>query len=207
MKKSTFIGSTVSVLLLFSVISYSRTYIQQQDPKPAQPNQQTVPPANPATGTTASTEAKDTISAVPADSTAESVTPAPVAKNVEPVVLGETYTATAYSLRGRTASGKPVARGVIAADPRVLPLGTRVRIDAGEFSGEYVVADTGGAVKGRRVDIWTPTAREAMRFGRRAVKLTVLELGGKRKNAAVRPRRVTAVSSTMTIDQGAKQNQ
>src|SRR5204862_726120 len=193
MKKSTSIGSTVSVLLLFSVISYSRTYIQQQDPKPAQPNQQTVLPANPATGTTASTEAKDTISAVPANSTAESVTPAPVAKNVEPVVLGETYTATAYSLRGRTASGKPVARGVIAADPRVLPLGTRVRIDAGEFSGEYVVADTGGAVKGRRVDIWTPTAREAMRFGRRAVKLTVLELGGKRKNAAVRARRVTAV--------------
>src|SRR5947209_3292604 len=133
MKKSTLIGSTVSVLLLFSVISYSRTHIQQQDPKPAQPNQQTVPPANPATGTTASTEAKDTISAVPADSTAESVTPAPVAKNVEPVVFGETYTATAYSLRGRTASGKPVARGVIAADPRVLPLGTRVRIDAGEF--------------------------------------------------------------------------
>src|SRR5438105_5209974 len=207
MKKSTFIGSTVSVLLLFSVISYSRTYIQQQDPKPVQPNQQTGLPANPATGTTMSTESKDTISAVPADSIAESVTPAPVAKNVEPVVLGETYTATAYSLRGRTASGKPVARGVIAADPRLLPLGTRVRIDADEFSGEYVVADTGGAVKGHRVDIWTPTAREAMRFGRRAVKLTVLELGDKRKNAAVRPRRVTPVPSTTTIDQGAKQNQ
>ena len=207
MKKSTFIGSTVSVLLLFSVISYSRTYIQQQDPKPAQPNQQTIPAASPATGTTAPTEAKDTISAVPADSTAETVTAAPVAKNVEPVFLGETYTATAYSLRGRTASGKPVARGVIAADPRLLPLGTRVRIDADEFSGEYVVADTGGAVKGHRVDIWTPTAREAMRFGRRAVKLTVLELGGKRRNAAVRARRVTAVPSTTTIDQGAKQNQ
>src|SRR5205807_9640325 len=125
MKKSTFIGSTVGVLLLFSVISYSRTYIQQQDPKPVQPNQQTGLPANPATGTTPSTDAKDASSAVPADSTAESVTAAPAAKNieptaknVEPVVLGETYTATAYSLRGRTASGKPVARGVIAADPR-----------------------------------------------------------------------------------------
>ena len=112
MKKSTFIGSTVSMLLLFSVISYSRTYIQQQDPKPTQPNQQTVLPANPATGTTASTETKDASSAVPANSTAETVTVAPTAKNVEPVVLGETYTATAYSLRGRTASGKPVARGV-----------------------------------------------------------------------------------------------
>lgn len=207
MKKSTFIGSTVSVLLLFSVISYSRTYIQQQDPKPVQPSQQPVPQANTVVGAT-ETEAKEANAPVPVDSKAESapVTSATV-KSAEPVVLGETYTATAYSLRGRTASGKPVARGVIAADPRVLPLGTRVRIDAGEFSGEYVVADTGGAVKGRRVDIWTPTAREAMRFGRRAVKLTVLELGGKRKNASVRARRVTAVPSTVTADQGAKQNQ
>ena len=90
MKKSTFIGSTVSVLLLFSVISYSRTYIQQQEPKPLQPNQQTVPSANPATGTTASSEARDAVSAVPADPTAESVITAPVAKNVGLVVSGET---------------------------------------------------------------------------------------------------------------------
>jgi 3D (Asp-Asp-Asp) domain-containing protein len=205
MKKSTFIGSTVSVLLLFSVISYSRTYIQPQDPKPVQPSQQPVPQANTVVGATG-TEAKEASATVPVDSKVESapVTSATV-KSAEPVVLG--YTATAYSLRGRTASGKPVTRGVIAADPRVLPLGTRVRIDAGEFSGEYVVADTGGAVKGRRVDIWTPTAREAMRFGRRAVKLTILELGGRRKNTSVRARRVTAVPATITIDQGARQNQ
>ena len=208
MKKSTFFGSTLGVLLLFSVISYAKTYIQPQDPKPVQPSQPTVSQANPVTITTESTEAKDATSPIAVDAKTVTAAPAvPVAKETEPVVLAETYTATAYSLRGRTASGKPVARGVIAADPRVLPLGTRVRIDAGEFSGEYVVADTGGAVKGRRVDIWTPTAREAMRFGRRAVKLTVLERGGKRKNASVRPRRVTAVPSTTSIDQGVKQNQ
>ncbi len=84
------------------------------------------------------------------------------------------YTATAYSLYGRTASGRQVSKGLIAADPRVLPLGTRVRIDAGAYSGEYLVADTGGMVRGKRIDIWTPTSREAMRFGRRTVKLTVL---------------------------------
>jgi len=105
------------------------------------------------------------------------------------IVGPQTYSATAYSLRGRTASGRPVSRGLIAADPAVLPLGTRVRVEAGSFSGEYVVADTGGAVKGRRIDIWTPTAGEAMRFGRRAVKLTVLQFGGKRgKHSAIRPR-------------------
>jgi len=91
------------------------------------------------------------------------------------------YVATAYSLRGRTASGVPVSKGLIAADPRLLPLGSRVRLDAGQFSGDYLVADTGGSVRGRRIDIWTPSSREAMRFGRRAIKLTVLSYGGKRK--------------------------
>jgi 3D (Asp-Asp-Asp) domain-containing protein len=92
-----------------------------------------------------------------------------------------TYVATAYSLRGRTASGRMVAKGLIAADPRHLPLGSRVRLEAGAYSGEYLVADTGAMVRGKRIDIWTPTSREAMRFGRRPVKLTVLSLGGRKR--------------------------
>jgi 3D (Asp-Asp-Asp) domain-containing protein len=97
------------------------------------------------------------------------------------VVPPANYVATAYSLRGLTASGRPVAKGIIAADPRHLPLGSRVRLEAGAYSGEYVVADTGSLVRGRRIDIWTPSSREAMRFGRRTVKLTVLSLGAKRR--------------------------
>ena len=97
------------------------------------------------------------------------------------VVAPASYVATAYSLRGRTASGRPVSKGLIAADPRHLPLGSRVRLEAGAYSGEYLVADTGSLVRGRRIDIWTPTSREAMRFGRRTVKLTVLSLPGKKK--------------------------
>jgi 3D (Asp-Asp-Asp) domain-containing protein len=84
------------------------------------------------------------------------------------------FVATAYSLRGRTASGRNVARGLVAADRRVLPLGSRVRIEAGPYSGEYLVADTGGLVRGRKIDIWMPSSGEAMRFGRRMIKLTVL---------------------------------
>jgi 3D (Asp-Asp-Asp) domain-containing protein len=97
------------------------------------------------------------------------------------VVPPTNYVATAYSLRGRTASGRPVAKGLIAADPRHLPLGSRVRLEAGAYSGEYLVADTGTLVRGRRIDIWTPSSREAMRFGRRTVKLTVLSLGGRKR--------------------------
>jgi 3D (Asp-Asp-Asp) domain-containing protein len=86
----------------------------------------------------------------------------------------QSFVATAYSLRGRTASGRFVNRGIIAADRKLLPLGTRVRLDAGSYSGEYLVADTGGAVRGRKIDIWMPSTGEALRFGRRTVRLTVL---------------------------------
>ncbi|HEY8185995.1 MAG TPA: 3D domain-containing protein [Pyrinomonadaceae bacterium] len=90
------------------------------------------------------------------------------------------YLATAYSLRGRTASGRMVSRGLIAADPSVLPLGSRVRLEHPGYSGEYLVADTGGAIRGRHIDIWTPSTSEAMHFGRRTVKLTVLSYGVRR---------------------------
>jgi len=102
------------------------------------------------------------------------------------LVAASPYVATAYSLRGRTASGRMVSRGLIAADPSVLPLGSRVRLDHPGYSGEYLVADTGGAIRGRRIDIWTPSTREAMRFGRRTVKLTVLSYGTRRTRRAAR---------------------
>jgi 3D (Asp-Asp-Asp) domain-containing protein len=94
------------------------------------------------------------------------------------------YVATAYSLRGRGASGLGVRKGTIAADPRVLPFGTRVRLDAGPYSGEYIVTDSGSAVKGNKIDVWVPTMSEACRFGRRNIKLTVLSYGARRGKAS-----------------------
>ncbi|HEV7798035.1 MAG TPA: 3D domain-containing protein [Pyrinomonadaceae bacterium] len=96
------------------------------------------------------------------------------------LVAAAPYVATAYSLKGRTASGRMVSRGLIAADPSVLPLGSRVRLEHPGYSGEYLVADTGGSIRGRRIDIWTPSSSEAMRFGKRTVKLTVLSYGARR---------------------------
>ena len=112
-------------------------------------------------------------SARPVSATPAAVKPESEASEYEAVPV-QVFTATAYSLRGRTASGRLVTRGLIAADRRVLPLGTRVRIEAGSYTGEYLVADTGGAVRGRKIDIWVPNTGEAMKFGRRPVKLTVL---------------------------------
>ena len=84
------------------------------------------------------------------------------------------FTATAYCLRGRTAMGHGVRRGLIAADPRVLRLGSRVNLGAGAYSGQYLVSDTGGRIKGKKIDIWVPSCAEARRFGRRTVTLGVL---------------------------------
>jgi 3D (Asp-Asp-Asp) domain-containing protein len=88
-----------------------------------------------------------------------------------------TFMATAYCLRGQTAAGVPVRRGIIAADPKILPLGSVVRLHAGGYSGVYTVMDTGGAIRGKRIDIYIPTRAEAVRFGARKVKVEVIRRG------------------------------
>ena len=94
------------------------------------------------------------------------------------------YIAFSYSWCCRGASGLGTRRGTIAADPRVLPYGTRVLMTgAGSYDGEYLVTDAGTAIKGNKIDVWVPTIKEARRFGRKNVKLTVLSYGGKRGGA------------------------
>ena len=84
------------------------------------------------------------------------------------------FVATAYCLKGRTAMGHGVRSGLIAADPRVLGLGSRINLGAGTYSGTYLVSDTGGRIKGRRLDIWMASCSEARRFGRRNVSVMLL---------------------------------
>jgi 3D (Asp-Asp-Asp) domain-containing protein len=91
------------------------------------------------------------------------------------------YIAFSYSWCCRGASGLGTRRGTIAADPRILPYGTRVYIEgAGSYNGEYLVTDAGTAIKGNKIDVWVPTLKEARRFGRKNVKLTVLSYGARR---------------------------
>jgi 3D (Asp-Asp-Asp) domain-containing protein len=95
------------------------------------------------------------------------------------------YVATAYALKGETASGQIVHRHVVAADPDVLPIGSRIKIRrAGRYSGEYVVADTGEKIQGRRLDIYLPSARACRKFGTKPVKIKVIELGDGTRAAA-----------------------
>jgi 3D (Asp-Asp-Asp) domain-containing protein len=86
--------------------------------------------------------------------------------------------ATAHSIEGITAAGTWSRPGTVAADPSVLPLGSRIRVvGAGNYSGEYSVEDTGAKVIGRHIDIYMPTNTEANRFGKQRVKVYILSEG------------------------------
>ena len=81
-----------------------------------------------------------------------------------------TVVATGYSLPGSTASGIPVGPGVVAVDPGVIPLGTRLTIPG---YGQGIAADTGGAIQGARIDLWFASHAEALAWGRRTVTIAV----------------------------------
>lgn len=81
-----------------------------------------------------------------------------------------TVDAVAYHLPGRTALGISVRRGVVAVDPTLIPLGTRLHVPG---YGKSIAADVGTAIKGRIIDLWMPTNAAARKWGRRTVTITV----------------------------------
>ena len=88
------------------------------------------------------------------------------------------FIATAYSVEGTGASGKWSHPGTVAADRKVLPLNSRIRVyGAGRYSGDYTVEDTGGKVDGHHIDVYMPSHAEAKKFGRQRVKVVVLKYG------------------------------
>ncbi|HUQ88861.1 MAG TPA: 3D domain-containing protein [Vicinamibacterales bacterium] len=95
------------------------------------------------------------------------------------------FSATAYCKGETTASGVGVRTGIAAADPAVLPVGSVVRLETPNprYSGVWTVMDTGPAVRGRSLDLYLWSCNEALQFGRRKVRLTVLRLGWSPENS------------------------
>ena len=89
----------------------------------------------------------------------------------------EDFEATAYCVTGTTKSGAKVAPGHVAADPKVIPLGSMIYVDSPLMSGIYQVLDTGELVKGKIIDIFIPSYEACVEFGRRGVKVQVLRYG------------------------------
>jgi 3D (Asp-Asp-Asp) domain-containing protein len=93
------------------------------------------------------------------------------------------FTATAFSGVGLTSKGNTTKPGTAAADPAIIPLGSKVRVTgAGAYSGEYTVTDTGSRIAGRRIDLFISDAAAAKAFGKKQVRVQILSVGDNIKN-------------------------
>ena len=128
--------------------------------------------------------------AAPMLSPAPEVDVRPVAAGAEPVALPDArgafpverrleMRATAYCLRGTMRTGVRVRDGMAAGDPSVLPLGTVIRVSHpdGELVGIFVIMDTGGAIRGNKIDLWMSSCDDARAWGIRPVVAEVLDTG------------------------------
>jgi 3D (Asp-Asp-Asp) domain-containing protein len=87
-------------------------------------------------------------------------------------MVATAYTAACSGCSGTTASGRPAGHGVVAVDPRYIPLGSHLFIPG---YGHAYAGDTGGAIRGNRIDLGFDSERDAMVFGRRPIVVYVLK--------------------------------
>ena len=94
----------------------------------------------------------------------------------ELVVSSSAFTANCNGCSGITSTGINLKRNpdikVIAVDPSVIPLGTKVHV---EGYGYAVAGDTGGAIKGNKIDVFFSSTNDAFKWGRKDVKIKILE--------------------------------
>ena len=90
-------------------------------------------------------------------------------------VTATAYTANCNGCSGITATGYNLIANpnmkLIAVDPSVIPLGSRVWV---EGYGEAIAGDTGGAIKGHKIDVFMPSDANARNWGRKTVKIVIL---------------------------------
>lgn len=159
-------GISISQLKQWNNLSSNTIYINQV----LQVGGQAAAQVKPSTPATTAPSAPSTSTPAPA--------PAQETKSVskEITVEATAYTAYCAGCSGITATGIDLRsnpnRKVIAVDPRVIPLGSRVYV---EGYGEAIAGDTGGAIKGTRVDLFMASQSSALNWGRKTVKLQILD--------------------------------
>lgn len=150
-----------------------------------QPKQETAPAAEAPTESTPAVEEQATAPAesAPAVEAVEAPAPAESAPAVEAqapnpteiTVEATAYTASCEGCSGITATGINLLENpnqkVISVDPTVIPLGSKVYV---EGYGEAIAGDTGGAIKGNKIDVFIPSKQDAINFGRKQLKVTLL---------------------------------
>jgi 3D (Asp-Asp-Asp) domain-containing protein/LysM repeat protein len=169
-------------LLIFDDVDTNNTETEKQV-QPAEPTASLTSPA-PAKAEAAPAKAEaapqPAVQAPPAQAQpTPPAAPAPAAPSnksqKEITVKATAYTASCEGCSGITATGINIKANpnekVIAVDPSVIPLGSKVYV---EGFGEATAADTGGAIKGNRIDVFIPSEQAANNFGVKQLKVTIL---------------------------------
>lgn len=153
-----------------STSSTSQTPVNQGSQSQSQNSQKTTPASKAETSTPAP-KAKPATPATPAPKSEPAKKAAP-AQGRTMTMEATGYSTAQPSLSRYTANGTDLLANprVIAVDPSVIPLGSKVTV---EGYGTYIAADTGGAIKGNKIDIHFTTVQQALNFGRRSIKITV----------------------------------
>jgi 3D (Asp-Asp-Asp) domain-containing protein len=170
---------------LNQVILDGQNTVKQEKPAAPSPTPVKAAAAPPATGPSpapvpkapqpSSVPAKAVAAPKPVAKAPQESTPAVNTSTREITVKATAYTASCAGCSGITATGinikaNPNAK-VIAVDPSVIPLGSKVYV---EGFGEATAADTGGAIKGNRIDVFIPSEQGALNFGVKQLKVTIL---------------------------------
>ena len=88
------------------------------------------------------------------------------------VVRTVNVVATAYTGYSTTSTGQKPVWGTIAVDPKIIPYGTKVYIP--QFGRTFIANNTGGAIKGNKIDIFMNTKKECYNWGRRTIEIQIL---------------------------------
>jgi 3D (Asp-Asp-Asp) domain-containing protein/LysM repeat protein len=171
-------------LLIFDGLKTSNTAVTEKPMMPAaQESKESTPEATaPSTSNTDSMEgtpeatAPSTGNIDSMESTPEATAPSTSNTSSKEITVEATaYTASCEGCSGITATGinlkeNPNAK-VISVDPTIIPLGSKVYV---EGYGEAIAGDTGGAIKGNRIDVFIPSQQDAINFGVKQLKVTIL---------------------------------
>jgi len=166
-------------LVIFEGVKNTTISIKDKPEQPAAPAQTESAPAveAPAAAPAPAENAPAVEAAAPAPVPAESAPAAEAAapSSKEIIVEATAYTASCEGCSGITATGINLIENpnqkVISVDPSVIPLGSKVHV---EGYGEAIAGDTGGAIKGNKIDVFIPNKQDAINFGRKQLKVTIL---------------------------------
>lgn len=151
-------------LLIFEGLKTTNIVLSEQPKQPVAPAPTESAPAVEAPAPAPTESAPAVEAAAPSNTSSKEI-----------IVEATAYTASCEGCSGITATGINLLENpnqkVISVDPSVIPLGSKVFV---EGYGEAIAGDTGGAIKGNKIDVFIPSKQDAINFGRKQLKVTIL---------------------------------